>query len=38
MRGTVNRIRPRMQQMDVWSRDHADPLEKMKKIELRQSV
>ena len=36
--GNINPIRPRMQQMDVWSRDHVDPLNKKKKIELRQSA
>ena len=27
-----------MQQMDVWSRDHADTLDKKKKVELRRGV
>jgi hypothetical protein len=38
IQGDMNRIWPRMQQMDVWSHDHADSLDKKKKIELRQGV
>lgn len=32
--GNVYRLRPRMQQMKVWSRDHAVSLTKTEKIEL----